>query len=46
MSSIDHIIDIIENTRPKIRSCVKFPCGICSKTVKNNHKATQCDSCN
>ena len=24
----------------------KYPCGICSKTVKSSHKATQCDSCN
>ena len=24
----------------------KYPRGICSKTVKSSHKATQCDSCN
>ena len=24
----------------------KYPCGICSKTVKSSHKATQGDSCN
>ena len=24
---------------------MKFPCGICNKSVKNNHKAIQCDSC-
>ena len=33
--SIDHIISIVDNNRPKPRSCVKFPCGICNKTVKN-----------
>ena len=42
--SIDRIIDILETNRPKLRS-VKFPCGICNKTVKSNHKAIQCDSC-
>ena len=41
--SIDRIIDILETNRPKPRRCVKFPCGICNKTVKNNHKAIQCD---
>mgnify|MGYP001800302001 FL=1 len=25
---------------------VRFPCGICSKVVKKNHKAVQCDTCN
>ena len=43
--TVDRDIDIIENNRPKPRSCVKFPCGICNKSVKNNHKACQCDSC-
>ena len=43
--SVDHIISIIDNNGPKPRSCVKFPCGICNKTVKKNHKAIQCDSC-
>ena len=43
--SVDHIISIIDNNNPKPRSCVKFPCGICNKTVKKNHKAMQCDSC-
>ena len=23
----------------------KFPCGICSKTVANNHNVLRCDSC-
>ena len=31
---IDHIISIIDRNRPKPRNCIKFPCGICSKTVK------------
>ena len=43
--TVDRLIDVIENVRPKPRSCVKFPCGICNKSVKNNHKAIQCDSC-
>ena len=43
--TVDCVIDIIENNRPKPRSCVKFPCGICNKSVKNNHKVIQCDSC-
>ena len=43
--SIDCIVDILETNRPKPRRCVKFPCGICNKTVKNNRKAVQCDSC-
>ena len=30
---------------PEPRRCVKFPCGICNKTAKNNHKAIQWDSC-
>ena len=32
--TVDRDIDIIENNRPKPRSCVKFPCGICNKSVK------------
>ena len=32
--SIDHIISIVDNNRPQPRSCVKFPYGICNKTVK------------
>ena len=24
---------------------MKFPCGICNKSVENNHKAIHCDSC-
>ena len=24
----------------------KYPCGICEKSVKSNHKAVQCDICN
>ena len=32
--SIDHTISIVDNNRPKPRSCVKFPCGIYNKTVK------------
>ena len=43
--SIDRIIGILETNRPKPGRCVKFPYGICNKTVKNNHKAIQCDSC-
>ena len=43
--SVDHIISIIDNNRPKPRSCIKYPCGICSKSVKKNQKAIQCDSC-
>ena len=43
--TVVRVIDIIENDRPKPRSCVKFPCGNCNKSGKNNHKATQCDSC-
>ena len=43
--TVDRVIDIIENNRPKPRSCVKFPCGICNKSLKNNHKTIQCDSC-
>ena len=31
---IDHIISIIDRNRPMSRSCIKFLCGICSKTVK------------
>ena len=41
--TINHIIGIIETGRP--RRCMKFPCGICNKTVKINQKAVQCDSC-
>ena len=43
--SIDHIINLIDTNRPKPRTCVKFPCGICNKSVKKNHNAIQCDSC-
>ena len=43
--TVDRVIDIIENNRPKPRSCVKFFCGICNKSVKDNQKAIQCDSC-
>ena len=43
--NIESIIDNIENSRPKPRSCVKFPCGICYKSVRKNQKAVQCDSC-
>ena len=39
--TVDRVINVIENNR----SCVKFPCGICDKSVKNNHKAIQCHSC-
>ena len=42
---IDSIIESILNGRITPRSCVKFPCSICLKTVKSNHKAVQCDSC-
>ena len=24
---------------------IKFPCGICKKSVAKNHKAIQCDKC-
>lgn len=24
---------------------VQFPCGICKKTVKNNHRSIECDMC-
>ena len=24
---------------------IKFPCGVCSKSVANNHRALCCDSC-
>ena len=41
---IDHIISIIDRNRPKPRSCIKFPYGICSKTVKKAHKVIKCDS--
>ena len=43
--SVDHIISIIDNNRPKPTSCIKYPCGIYSKSVKKNQKAIQCDSC-
>ena len=34
--------DISSNPGPKC----KHPCGICSKTVRSNQRAVQCDSCN
>ena len=43
--SIDHIINLIDTNRAKPRSCVKFPCGICNKSIEKNHEAIQCDSC-
>ena len=41
----ERIIDLIlqENNKPKTNR--KYPCGICSKSVKSNQKAIQCDSC-
>ena len=32
--SIDHILSIIDDNKSKPRSCIKFPCGICNKTVQ------------
>ena len=43
--SIDSIIETIDKNTSSPRSCIKFPCGICSKTVKGNQKAIQCDFC-
>ena len=42
---IDRIIETIDKNRPKPRSCVKYQCGICYKSVRNDQKAVQCDSC-
>ena len=41
----EDIIDIICQERIKPKSNIKFPCGICNKSVKSNQKAVQCDSC-
>ena len=43
--SMEGIIESILDGRIKPRSCVKYPCGICYKSVKSNHKAVQCDAC-
>ena len=42
--SVERIIDHINDTNNP-RSCVKDPCGFCNKTVKIDHQAIQCDSC-
>ena len=44
-SNIENIMETLLNGRIKPRSCVKYPCGICYKSVKSNHKAVQCDTC-
>ena len=43
--STERIIDIVTNDKIKLRRNVKDPCGICSRKVKSDHKAIQCDSC-
>ena len=43
--TINYIIGKIETGMHTPRRCVKFPCGICTKTVKTNQKAVQCDLC-
>ena len=41
----DRIIDIINQGNIKPKRNIKYPCGICCKSVKSNQKAIQCDSC-
>ena len=42
---MDEIIEIIEHGGPKLKKDTNDPCGICSKSVKNEHKAICCDNC-
>ena len=43
--STDRILDIINQGKIKPKRNIKYPCGICCKSVKSNQKAIQCDSC-
>ena len=42
--SIDRLIELIDNPRILPRG-IKYPCSICHKSVRNNHKAILCMSC-
>ena len=33
------------NPGPGVKKTVKYPCGICSNEVKDDHKGISCDSC-
>ena len=48
--SIDVIFESIKNEHFNIKtressSHIRFPCGICNKSVMNNQKAIECDTC-
>ena len=43
--STDRVIDLVINGKTRARRNIRDPCAICSKKVKSDHKAIQCDMC-
>ena len=43
--SVERLINLIINDVNKTSSCVLDLCAICNKTVKTDHRAILCDSC-